>query len=186
MNHAARSTLLIVLIALASATVTAEEVPTAAPAPQTPWEERPSRAMVSIGYPQVLHIGYSYAVLPTVRVGGAFIGLPPFLFGGSVQGEYLLTHARSGEHGYVTVSSGIEAMLLKYNFGIVGIQPNDIDWGIGPTIAVDVGFGWFSAGAGVSVLAGDWRSLERDIAPDVTPSKHLAVSFTLPRLSVSW
>lgn len=152
----------------------------------TPWETRPSKLSAGVGYPHVLHISYGYAFLPSLRVSASFVGLPPLMFGGGLQADYLVLNGRFGKQGFVTLGAGLQALLLKYNFGIVGIRPNDIDWGVGPELALDVGYAWFSAGIGVGALVGDWRSLKRDIGPDVTPSENIAIAFSLPRLSISW
>lgn len=178
---------IVLALVLAASPVRALEEPAPDPLDETTvWADRPHRVQLGISYPGVLDIRYSYAVLPKLRAGASFIGLPPFLFGGALQGDYLLLDNRLGNKGFLTISGGLQALLVKYNFGIVGIRPNDIDWGVGPEVALDIGFGWFSAGVGVGALIGDWRSLERDIAPDVTPGENLVITFTLPRLAVNW
>jgi hypothetical protein len=179
---------IIALTFASTAPVGAQEVPTDEPEEEstTVWSERPHRITVSAGYPSVLDIRYSFAVLPRLRAGASFVGLAPLLFGGALQCDYLVFEGRLGTDGFVTGSAGLQALLLKYNLAIVGAPPNDIDWGIGPELALDIGVGWFSAGLGVGLLVGDWRSLERDIGPEVTPGSNVVVTFTVPRISVSW
>lgn len=168
----------------------AEEVPAdevaSTESASEPWSSRPFRFSLGAGYPHLLHLSFGYAPVPSWRVSASYVGLPPFVFGGGLQVDYLLAAAAIGKKGFVTASAGMQSMLVKYNFGFVGIQPNGIDWGVGPEVAVDVGVGWFSAGLGVGLMAGDWRCLNRQIGPEVTPSDHVVVTFSVPRLSIHW
>ena len=182
--HTKRVALICLAILSTSATASAQE--TVEPVPESAWDARPFRVEASIAYPHVLHVAFGYSPAPRWRVSASFDGLVPFLFGGGLHLDFLLYDRKFGRNGWFTARGGLQSLVMKYNFDVVGIQPNDVDWGLGPDIGIDVGIGWFSVGAGVGVMVGDWRSLRTDIAPDVTPSDNLVVTFTVPRLAVNW